>query len=137
MEKVIVYTDGGSRGNPGEAAFGVVIRIGGVKKEYGERIGIATNNVAEYSGVVFALKKLKSLLGSKRAKETEVEVRMDSELAVRQLNGRYKIENAGIQPLFLRVWNAKIDFRSVSFAHVRRAENAGADALVNRALDNK
>ncbi len=134
-EKIVIYTDGGSRGNPGEAAFGVFIKTSTGEKTYAERIGVATNNVAEYSGIVFGLKKLKALLGKKKAKEAVVEMRMDSELAERQLNGHYKIENENIQKLFIQVWNLKLDFKSVSFVHVRRAENKEADRLVNQALD--
>jgi len=130
-EKLFIYTDGGARGNPGPAAFGAV--IGG--KKYGEYIGRATNNVAEYRGIVFALKKTKALLGKKKAKQTEVEMRMDSELAVKQLNGLYKIEHPDLQPLFLQIWNTKLDFKSVAFVHIRREENRAADALVNKALD--
>lgn len=130
-EKLLVYTDGGSRGNPGEAAIGVV--VGG--RTYGERIGVKTNNQAEYLALVFALKKAKQLLGKKKAKETDVEVRMDSELVVKQLTGRYKIEEPDLQSLFVEAWNLRLDFQSVTFVHVPRAKNARADALVNEALD--
>ena len=77
--KVIVHTDGGSRGNPGPAAIGVV--IGG--KEYGEYLGTKTNNQAEYLAVIFALKKMKQMIGKKKTKETEVEFKIDSELVVK------------------------------------------------------
>ena len=130
-KKFIIYTDGGSRGNPGPAAIGVV--VGG--KEYGEQIGHTTNNVAEYSAVVFALKKAKQLLTKAKAKTTDVELRTDSELLVKQMNGEYKIKDADLQPLFLEVWNLKQDFKSVSFVHVTRDKNKRADAQVNRALD--
>lgn len=138
--KIIINTDGGSRGNPGPAAIGVVISDpkspdGDRAKEYGEYIGKTTNNVAEYRAVAFALKKAKALLGSKKAAETDVEVRADSELLVKQMNGEYKIKNQELQPLFFEIWNAKMDFRSVAFKHVPREENSRADALVNRALD--
>ena len=100
-------------------------------------IGHATNNVAEYSAIVFALKKAKQLLGKTKAKQTDIEVRMDSELAMKQLTGKYKIENPDLQPLFLEVWNLRLDFKSVSFVHVPREENTKADAMVNKALDNE
>ncbi len=129
--KFIINTDGGSRGNPGPAAIGAV--VGG--KEYGEYIGKTTNNVAEYRAVIFALKKAKALLGSKKAGETDVEVRADSELLVRQMNGEYKMKNEELQPLFIEVWNLKQDFKSVTFNHVPREENGDADRLVNQALD--
>jgi ribonuclease HI len=129
--KFIINTDGGSRGNPGNAAIGVVVD----GREYGEYIGKTTNNVAEYKAVIFALKKAKALLGSKKAAETEVEIRADSELLVKQMNGEYKIKNEELQPLFFEIWNSKQDFKSVAFKHVPREENKDADRLVNRALD--
>lgn len=132
----LIHTDGGSRGNPGPAAIGVVIEgdLTG-KKEYGEYIGEATNNVAEYSAVVFALKKLKSLVGSEKAKDSVVQVHADSELLVKQLNGEYKIKEENIRSLFLDVWNLKLDFDGVSFRHIPREDNRGADKMVNQALD--
>lgn len=131
--RIIAYTDGGSRGNPGPAAIGVV--LGG--REYGEYIGHATNNQAEYQAVIFALKKLKQTLGKKKTKETEVEVRIDSELIVKQLNGKYKILEKELQPLFLEVWNLRLDFKDVSFKHIQREENKIADGLVNKILDRE
>lgn len=131
--KIVVHTDGGSRGNPGPAAIGVV--IGG--KEYGEYIGHATNNQAEYRAVIFALKKLKQILGKKRTRETEVQMKIDSELAVKQLNGRYKILEKELQPLFLEIWNLRLDFKNVGFEHVRREENRSADAMVNKILNQE
>ena len=142
MSKVVIYTDGGARGNPGPAAIGVVIEmrgpkssVGGRVREYGEVIGEATNNVAEYSALIFALKKAKQLLGKTKAEETEVEVLTDSELMYKQLEGFYKIKNDGIQPLFITIWNLKQDFKKVSFKHIPRERNREADRLVNRALD--
>ena len=139
MEKIIIYTDGGSRGNPGEAAIGIVIKNegGDVIKTYGEVLGIATNNMAEYTAIVVALQKVKQLLGKERTKKTEIEFRMDSELAMKQLNGEYKIENEDLQPLFLKIWNLKFDFGKMSFKHIPREKNKEADTLVNEALDRK
>ena len=131
MKKLIIYTDGGARGNPGPAAIGAVIG----EKQYGEAIGRATNNVAEYRAIIFALKKAKALVGSDAAGETEIELRSDSELIVNQLSGRFKIKDADLQPLFIEVWNAKQDYGKVSFVHIPREENTRADALVNKALD--
>lgn len=133
MEKIVVYTDGGSRGNPGPAALGIYIETLG--KRYGEYLGEKTNNEAEYAAILFALKKIKALTGKAKAKETMVECRMDSELACRQLNHKYKIENEKLQPLFLVIWNLVLDFGSVVFVHVPREENTIADAEVNKALD--
>lgn len=139
MEKIIIYTDGGSRGNPGKAAIGIVFKNtqGGIIKEYGETIGTATNNVAEYSAILFGFQKAKQLWGKEKARNLELEFRMDSQLAARQLNGEYKIENEDLQPLFLKIWNAKIDFKKVTFHHVPREENTEADCMVNQALDHK
>lgn len=137
--KYLIHTDGGSRGNPGPAAIGVVIERegGGMKKEYGEFIGQATNNEAEYQAVVFALKKLKQLAGKNMSAKSAVEVHADSELLVKQINGEYKVLDEKIKPLFLEIWNLKVDFGGVSFRHIPREENHGADRMVNAALDKE
>ena len=132
MEKIILYTDGGSRGNPGPSALGVYIETLG--KGYGEFLGEKTNNEAEYAAIVSALRKVKSLIGKERAKQASIEVRMDSELACKQLNHEYKIENAKLQPLFLEVWNLMLDFGKVIFVHVPRERNTLADAEANKAM---
>lgn len=131
-KKIIIYTDGGARGNPGPAAIGVLIG----KRKYGEKIGRTTNNVAEYEAVIFALNKLKNLLGKKGAKEVEVEIRLDSELVSKHLNGKYKIKDVDLIPLFIEIWNTKQEFKKVEFIHIPRKENKEADALVNKALDS-
>jgi len=131
-KKLVIYTDGGSRGNPGPAAIGVLINKG---DSYYEAIGETTNNVAEYKAIIFALRKVKSLIGGEKALETEVEVRSDSELVANQLNGTYKIKDEDLKPLFIEVWNLKQDFKSVEFVLVPREENKAADKLVNKALD--
>ena len=139
QEKIVVYTDGGSRGNPGPAAIGIVLNNmqGERIRSYGETIGIATNNEAEYRAVISALKKIKALFGGKRAKAFTVEVNMDSELIVRQLTGQYKIEEERLFPFFIKVWNLKMDFDRVEFHHVPREKNREADMEVNRALDKR
>jgi ribonuclease HI len=129
--KLIIYTDGGARGNPGPAAIGVVIG----DKSYSEAIGQTTNNVAEYQAVIFALKKAKALLGADKAKETELEIRSDSELIVSQMRGEYKIKDKELQPLFIEVWNRMQDFKKVEFVLIPREENQAADKLVNLELD--
>ena len=133
MEKIVMYSDGGSRGNPGPAALGVYIET--LEKSYGEFLGTKTNNEAEYAAIVFGLKKIKALIGKAKAKKTVVECRMDSELACKQLNHQYKIENEKLQPLFLAVWNLSLDFAGVTFVHVRREFNTRADACANEAMD--
>jgi ribonuclease HI len=138
-KKFIIHTDGGSRGNPGPAAIGVVIEeVGGVlKKEYGEYIGETTNNDAEYQAVVFALKKLKLLIGKEGAKTATLEFHVDSELVERQLSGQYKIMDEKIKRFFMEIWNLKIDYGKVSFKHVMREKNQEADRMVNAALDRE
>ncbi len=133
MNKLIIYTDGGARGNPGPAAIGVVIG----DKQYSEYIGKATNNVAEYSAVIFALKKTKQLVGKEKTKDLDIEVRSDSELMVKQLEGEYKLKEEHIQKLFIEVWNLKTEFKSLSFNHIPREENILADKLVNQELDSR
>jgi len=136
--KIEIYTDGGSRGNPGPAGIGVVIKQENqIIKKYGEAIGKATNNIAEYQAAVFALKKVKLLFGKKKAKDVEIQVYMDSELIVKQMNHEYKIKEKDLQPLFLEIWNLMTDFKQVNFKHIPREENKEADELVNQALDNQ
>lgn len=138
MKKIIIYTDGGSRGNPGPGALGVVFcnEKGEIFKKYSEYLGEATNNEAEYQAVIFALKKFKALFGKKLAESSEIELKSDSELLVRQLNGEYKILEQKIQGLFIAVWNLKIDFKKVKFSLIPREKNKEADILVNDALDH-
>jgi ribonuclease HI len=131
MSRLIVNVDGGARGNPGPAAIGVVVREAGgeVLEELGERIGEATNNVAEYRAL---LKGIELAAGHGAS---ELELVGDSELVVRQVEGRYKVKNAGMKELHAEVKQALRDFDSWSIRHVKRAENAEADRLVNEALD--
>lgn len=139
MSKYIICADGGARGNPGDAAIGVVIEEeGGVlKKEYSEYLGRATNNEAEYRAAIFGLKKLKQLIGGEKLKGAKVEVQVDSELLERQVNGHYKIIEPELQKLFVELWNLKLDFPNLKFKHVLRGKNRGADRLVNAALDKE
>ncbi|MBU3901528.1 ribonuclease HI family protein [Patescibacteria group bacterium] len=147
--KYILYTDGGSRGNPGPAALGVVIcrpaddHPNGdngeleIVKRYSESLGETTNNEAEYQALIFGLKKLKQVFGKEKMKQAHLEVRMDSELIVNQLNHEYKIEEPKLQKLFLQVWNLMLDFGPMKFVAIPREENKEADRLVNEALDKK
>lgn len=138
MQKILVHTDGGSRGNPGPAAIGVIIEGAEIgKKDYGEYLGERTNNQAEYEAVIFALKKLKQLIGSEKASQTVVEINVDSELLIKQLNGKYKVKEKNIQNLFFEIWNLKLDFNKVIFHHILREQNKKADALVNQILDRE
>jgi ribonuclease HI len=131
MSRVIVNVDGGSRGNPGPAAIGVVVRAadGTVLEELGEKIGEATNNVAEYRALLKGI-ELAAAHGA-----TDLELVGDSQLVVRQVEGRYKVKNAGMKALHAEAKKALASFDSWSIRDVRRAENADADRLVNEALD--
>lgn len=135
--RTVIYTDGGSRGNPGPSAIGVIFtnEKGRVVKEYAQKIGRATNNEAEYEAVIFALQKAKLLFGKKKAKTMELEVRMDSEFVAKQLNAQYKVLDRKIEQLFLKTWNLKIDFGKITFKHIPRSENKEADKLVNKAIN--
>ena len=140
MKKIIIYTDGGSRGNPGPAAAGVMFcnEKGQSIKEFSEYLGDKlTNNEAEYKAVIFALKKFKAVFGKKLAKNSEIEIRSDSELLVKQRNSQYKILNENIQPLFLEIWNLKFDFKKLKLKQISRDKNKQADRLANEAIDAK
>ena len=129
--KVVVHVDGGARGNPGPAAAGAVISTpeGEVLDEAAEAIGIATNNVAEYRGLLLGLRKARELGAS------EVEVVNDSELVAKQVDGTYKVKHPDMKPLHAAALEALSGFERWSIRSVPRAQNAGADALVNQALD--
>lgn len=130
--RVIVEADGGARGNPGPAGWGAVVReaaTGEVLVERGESIGVATNNVAEYSGLIAGLRSAAEL-GA-----VEVEVRMDSKLVVEQMSGRWQIKNAGLRPLAAEAASLVSRFESVRFQWVPREQNVAADALANAAMD--
>ena len=131
--KVVVNVDGGSRGNPGPAAIAAVVQEpgGGVLEERGERIGRATNNVAEYKALLLGIERAAGL-GA-----TELELVGDSELIVRQVEGRYKVKDATMKELHAEVKKALSGFEDWSIRHVRRELNSEADRLVNEALDGR
>jgi len=131
MSKLTVNVDGGARGNPGPAAIGAVLSDGNgeVVAERSETIGRATNNVAEYRALLAGI-ELAAENGA-----TELEIRGDSELVVRQVEGRYKVKDATMRELHAEVKKALRGFDSWSISHVRREQNAEADRLVNQALD--
>src|SRR3989344_6913517 len=136
--KIIIHTDVGSRGNPGPAAIGVVMESDSFgKKEFGEYIGETTNNEAEYRAVIFALKKIKSLVGSDKCRDSSAEFLLDSELIVKQLNKEYKLKDKNIQNFFIEIWNLTFDFGEVSFRHIPREKNREADKVVNQVLDRE
>jgi ribonuclease HI len=129
--KAKLFTDGGARGNPGPAAYGYVLEAddGTVLAAHGERIGIATNNVAEYSALIAGLEKALELA------VPEVEVISDSELLVKQMNGEYRVKNRALRELSSRASQLARQIGDVSYRAVRREHNELADRLVNEALD--
>jgi ribonuclease HI len=129
---VQIFTDGGARGNPGPSAAAAVIQdtAGSVLATAAEYMPHATNNQAEYTAILIGLEKAKEMGGVE-----EVEMFMDTELAVKQLKGEYKVKNPVLAKLFVKVWNLTHEFKSVSFTHVRREHNKEADALVNKTID--
>jgi ribonuclease HI len=129
--KLVVHVDGGSRGNPGPAAAAAVLSDadGQVLDEASELLGVATNNVAEYRGVLLGLARAKALGAS------EVELVNDSELVAKQLNGDYRVKHPDMRPLYAQTLAALREFDAWSIRSVRREHNAAADALVNAALD--
>jgi ribonuclease HI len=132
MGRLTVNVDGGARGNPGPAAIGVVVRNddGAVVEQVGETIGRTTNNVAEYRALLRGL-ELATAHGA-----DEVELIGDSELVVRQIEGRYKVKHADMKELHAQAKAMLANFDSWSIRHVKRGQNADADALVNEALGN-
>lgn len=132
IEKIVIYCDGGSRGNPGPAGIGAVIlddRTGEVIASVSEHLGNATNNVAEYTALVRALES------AEKFGANAVSIRADSELLIKQLRGEYKVKNKGLKPLYARILEQLSGYKDVSLEHVRREFNTDADALVNAALD--
>jgi ribonuclease HI len=136
LKKVRIYADGGARGNPGPAAGAAVLFAINDDGSTGVRVGEAsryfphaTNNVAEYTGIIVGLEKAHEL------GYNVVEYFLDSELAVKQQSGEYRVKNPELAKLFLQIHNLKTHFRSVSFTHVRREYNTQADALVNKTID--
>jgi len=128
---IVVYIDGGARGNPGPAAYGVRAeqQDGSLVEEFGESIGVATNNVAEYRALLAALE------WARARGHRAVHVRSDSLLLVQQMKGVYKVKNAGLQPLHAKARLLAHEIGRVTFEHVGRALNAHADRLANTAMD--
>jgi ribonuclease H / adenosylcobalamin/alpha-ribazole phosphatase len=129
--KARLFTDGGARGNPGPAAYGFVLEAedGTVLAAEGRAIGSATNNVAEYSGLIAGLRKAAEL------HVPEVEVVSDSELMVKQMRGEYRVKNQALRALSVEAATVARQFARVEYHHVKRAQNELADRLVNEALD--
>ena len=131
FKKLVIYTDGGARGNPGPAGIGALIMDEKKNKiaEISEYIGVATNNQAEYRAVMAAIKKAKEL------GVEEINFYLDSQLVVEQLNGNYKVKNKDLQPLFVSIYNDSLNFKKVAYIHIPREQNKEADKLANMAMD--
>ena len=131
VDKVIICTDGAARGNPGPAAIGATLKdeTGNLIARISRRIGVTTNNQAEYQAIVAALEKVVSL-GARY-----VELKSDSELVVKQINGRYKVKNTALRPLYQKVVKLAGSLESITVSYIPRAQNTEADSLANKALD--
>ncbi len=131
MNKFIIFTDGGARGNPGPAGIGAVIydEHKALVAEISEYLGETTNNQAEYRALIAALKRATTL------EAQEIECYLDSELVVKQLNREYKVKNKDLAPLFLEIHNLSLNFKKISYTHVPRERNKEADRLANEAMD--
>ena len=129
-EVAVIFADGGSRGNPGPSGSGAVLQVDGkTVASLSKFIGTATNNVAEYTGLLLGLEKARAM-GFKR-----VEVKMDSELVVKQMTGQYKVKNENLLPLFEKAARLADTFADFQIVHVRRELNKEADKLANQAMD--
>ena len=131
VKKVTIWVDGASRGNPGQAAIGVIIKDGRgeLMARISRRIGTTTNNQAEYRAIIAALEKTIEL-GA-----THVAMNSDSELVVRQLNGRYRVGKAGLKPLFQKASQLQSSLEEFTITHIPREQNKEADRLANKALN--
>lgn len=134
--KLTIYTDGASRGNPGESSYGFVITDESGNKVYeeGKYIGIATNNIAEYTAVLQSFEYIVKKLFNK---SLELNFFMDSRLVVEQLSGRFKIKSHNLKPLITRIKEFEALFKSVKYTHILRGKNKDADFMANLALDDR
>lgn len=134
----LINTDGGSRGNPGQAAFGYVIKdsAGNVLVLCGKCIGIKTNNEAEYAAIQAAYQKMRALVSGQEGEST-IAFYIDSQLAVSQLSGQFKIKNANLKGLIDQIKKEESHFKKVTYNYIPREENFAADQLVNKALDER
>ncbi len=134
--KFTIHADGGARGNPGPSGAGAVVRneLGEIVASVSDFLGIRTNNFAEYEAVIRALKKVHELAAGKLA-NTTVEVKMDSELVVKQMRGEYKVKHPDMKVQNARLASLAAPLASITFIHVRREQNKDADFLANEAMD--
>ncbi len=138
MTKIFLYTDGGSRGNPGVAGAGAVVlsETGEVMMRGHKSLGVVTNNEAEYLAVIFGLELIKKNFPKDKLKDLLVELRLDSELVTKQLLGQYQLKEEKLIPLFIKIWNLRVkDFPRLNIEHIPREKNKLADDLANKAMD--
>jgi len=131
MKKLVVYVDGGARGNPGPAGIGIVLFDGKGKKvkDFNKYVGVTTNNIAEYNAVIYGLQE------AMIEKADQVELNLDSELVSQQLKGEYRVKNPNIKPLFEQALHLISGFKKVDIKHIPREKNKEADKLVNKAIN--
>lgn len=140
MNRLVIYTDGGARGNPGSAAVGIVIKTenGEVLQEIFRTIGVSTNNVAEYTAVVAALEWLRDEQRTENKEQRTIQFYLDSVLVVNQLNGKFKVKDSQLRELLLKIRMLEQEVGGeIYYASIPREKNWQADALVNRALDGE
>lgn len=130
-KRIVIYVDGGSRGNPGPSGVGVVIHDANAKKikEISKYIGETTNNIAEYNALLYGLEEALIL------RADEIVINLDSELVAKQLTGDYRVKDPGLKPLFERAMNMLKGFKNFEVRHIEREKNKEADKLVNRAIN--
>lgn len=131
FQEIIMYTDGGSLNNPGKSAIGVIIKFNNEIKEYSKEIGIATNNQAEYSAIIFGLEKIKQLFGKEKCKNLKVIIHTDSEVVGKQIKNEYKITEEKLFPYFIKVNNLKIDFGDIEIKIIPREKNLAHKLVEN------
>ena len=138
LRKITLFSDGASRGNPGQAGAGaVLVGDGMVIGEVAKYLGKMTNNEAEYEAVLLGLSTLKKMVGKKNLRKLSIEVKMDSELVARQLAGVYQLKEKTLFPYFVAIWNLQVkDFPKIIFTHIPREKNKEADRLANEAIDS-
>ena len=137
MTHFTIHADGGARGNPGPAGAGAMIRdeLGNAVASVSQFLGKRTNNFAEYEAVILAFQTLAKLVPQAKRAGTNVEVKMDSELIVKQMRGEYKVKNATLKEQQARLAHVAAAFGTITFTHVPREQNSDADALANAAMD--
>ena len=132
---ITIHSDGAARGNPGPGGAGVAIKIAGETHQFKKYLGEKTNNQAEYEALILGLEQVKEIINQEKLCPQKIICYLDSELLVRQLQGKYKVKNAELGVLFVKVWNLTHQLPKVEYQHVTRDKNKEADKLANEAID--